>query len=503
MSTVAEFDNVEHRPLSPPNVASLNTTKPVSKSVEVVPVSIWEISTGKRLAQVDALGANIIWSDLEIYSNGKIESLITGEIDGTVRIWNWNSFGYFDEKTGMAVRKSFTNKNASAEILEFNVSKSKDVQNADLTVVGYSLSRHEMTLAVAFSNSTEETSSGSLIELWSITTGQKLKNYHLQIPALPCIIGPQSHPTLSISWGLPSVILNKCLNDITVATSKTNHAESGDSSYSPISIVAGPCRLIVSKDIPITYSTAVADLLDRKVGKDMFYKCTASLQSPSNAKVMMVAFGDILYWICEEPFSIHDNFIPHEKDITNTTAPVTKVFSSEEQINSRQAVGNNSLSNSVQKDDTSALFLKSGRRRSSLKQQQQPNSNAEGPAQKIAFKVVGVEDDDPNNTKMEPTVRNSDFCLYRIIKTPPAESVISIHHLTNQKGINAVAAATDSGTVIVYDLNIPSSFQRGTLVQEIKLESPVLAIWHAGTPLLGMVVQQMDDENHGPMSDDN
>ncbi|KAI8849580.1 hypothetical protein BC829DRAFT_391132 [Chytridium lagenaria] len=97
---------------------------------------------------------------------------------------------------------------------------------------------------------------------------------------------------------------------------------------------------------------------------------------------------------------------------------------------------------------------------------------------------------EPNATSVEPTpIGLSTSPSHPSLLEAQRESVIGLYHLKSKKA-DAALAATDAGTITVYDLTLPPQWS-GINVKEIREDCSVVAVWHARTPLLGMQVVEV------------
>jgi WD40 repeat protein len=274
---------------------SLGAPRKAAPTTQSSPVSIWEIETGRRIGLIDVNG-EVIWCDVEYAESGKIETIVTGERNGSVKIWKFNAFGEYDA----IFKPPITNKHAPVEMMEFNV-----IEEGDPSVIlGYALNQHNHVLAVSILKPSEPLDDvddqeedvppfTTGVELWSLDSAQRLDYSDIELQSLPRLIGlHHAKLSLPLTWGSPS---RNLLHFIECPTPLTDL---------PCALVVGVERFNVYPDVPVTASTAVLDTIDAYAGPDALKRCTASCQSSFDSKVIIVAIEDTIYWISEELFPI-------------------------------------------------------------------------------------------------------------------------------------------------------------------------------------------------------
>ncbi|KAJ3125262.1 hypothetical protein HK100_010899 [Physocladia obscura] len=159
--------------------------------------------------------------------------------------------------------------------------------------VGYSLNPETQILAVAKSNSSigsmlNLSVQSTIIELWNYLTGEKIVMMDREITSLPSIIGPVSHPLLSLSWSTCSEFLEK-LFALPISNQSPPHV-----------LIAGIDRLIVSLDQPILNDERTNSVIKTYVGENAAIRCTAAFQSSFDYRVQLIGICNTVYWIFED-----------------------------------------------------------------------------------------------------------------------------------------------------------------------------------------------------------
>ncbi|KAJ3209721.1 hypothetical protein HDU67_005979 [Dinochytrium kinnereticum] len=528
------------------------------RPVETTLVSLYDVGSARQICSFTTRG-DIIWCDFERDTDGSIRAIVTGDRSGTVRFWCVGP--HLNGEDGLIRGLENTLLDVQVEVFEMKV---VDGPTTDL-VVGYSLNRANSTLAVALTfdpidvknlpegaNIDSQTTTGliTMVDFWDFDTGQKIDHLSTSVDALPCIIGSQANPLLSLSWSLPS-------EDITRFHSV--HFDNNVVSQ-PSALGIGPTRLFIRTDMDTQTSLPVTKIIEHCVGSDAAARCTASCQSRHDPRVILVAFGDVICWICEERFPVVK--IPQE--IEGGGSGEKKERGSKVERDSRS-----------EKGEAGQVGVEKERRKSEKNEETvQANENIKtladvvpnggmevalnevamvdgadaientgigriaGDAEIAITKAeiidgavkeettiqIGLPTELTQNFIIEPTpngedVANpdpitlppsanplslleaqspTDYCRIRRIVSPHGESVIGLHHLKGKK-VDAVLAATDAGTLTVYDLTLPAQWSGIEFVntQEIQEDCTVVAIWHARTPLLGMQVVEVESIGHG------
>ncbi|KAJ3099697.1 hypothetical protein HDU97_002866 [Phlyctochytrium planicorne] len=289
------------------------------RPVETTAVTMYDVATAKQVCSFSTRG-EIIWCDFERNPDGSIRAIITGDRSGTVRFWWIGPVLRFED--GSLKQREYSSTDIQVEVFDMKVMES--AMSNDL-VVGYSLNHATMTLAVAYTfdpsdfkklpdniSMENQTTTGlvTMIDFWDFDTNRKLDSLSISVDALPCILSPSSNPLLSLTWSLPSDDIARfygvqfeALSDNPVAALMMGQQNS------PSALGVGPMRLYMrpADDLDgknTQWSTPVKSIIEQYVGSDAAAKCTSSCQSKYDPKILILGFGDLIFWICEERFPV-------------------------------------------------------------------------------------------------------------------------------------------------------------------------------------------------------
>ncbi|KAI8612086.1 hypothetical protein BC830DRAFT_1231475 [Chytriomyces sp. MP71] len=271
---------------------------PDIRPTEVVDITLWEAETGRKLATIP-ICAEIIWCDFESNHQGE-QTMVTGERNGTVKIWDW-----------LLNSDMSTKRQTDVAYAEFSV-----CNDTKKLVSGYSLNMDGSLLAVALSNaafneqgSQEEADPFSTsIELWNFKTTEKLlEQSKIFVASLPSVRGPLSVPLLGLTWSYPAAILSP------------HFPKRPGSKNLPACLAVGAERLLASADHAPIKCTNLTAFIRSKLGVDALARCTASRQSPFDPSILLFAMDDSVYWTQEGAL------LPTDYDDVNDTTEDSRV----------------------------------------------------------------------------------------------------------------------------------------------------------------------------------
>ncbi|KAJ3103613.1 hypothetical protein HDU96_009201, partial [Phlyctochytrium bullatum] len=480
----AAAESAPDRSAKTDDVVHMSTYELATKPVATTLLSLYDVATARLICSFVTRG-DVIWCDFDYNQDGSIRAIITGDRSGLLRFW--------------CVGRLISLKNGSLDLPEKTVNdvpietfETRLADGVGDNVVGYSLNRTTSMLAMTVTvdpsdvkssslkiSTVNQTSTGLLtyVEFWDFDTFAKVDHLTVSVDALPCILGGSPNPLLSLSWGIPSEEISRL--------SSAKFSAINMSPFPPCSLVVGPSRLFVRTDVDTQRSLPITSVVDDMIGPDAAARCTASAQSV-DPHVVLLGFGDLVLWICEERFPV----VRADAGDLNTIAAMGWP---------RQSLGAADTSKPENVIDVKSEVEVA--KQSSPEEPLEQNTAAppEGPLDvnpesvPIVHVPIQTHNTPDSPAEHEPAPTNpsslltaqspSDYCRVRRLRSVPGESAIALHHLKSGP-VDAVLVATDAGTVAVYDLNTLSS-AHPTVGQEDD-EFPVLAIWHARTPLLGM-----------------
>ncbi|KAJ3239689.1 NACHT domain- and WD repeat-containing protein 1 [Chytriomyces hyalinus] len=269
-------------------------TLPETRATPDTEITVWNVEMGHRLIKIP-IRADILWCDFESSSQG-VQTLLTGERNGIIRIWDW------------LIIAAAADSSPSNEIsyVELNVREAGD----EKVVVGYALHPTSAILAVASSvgisaaekgflrSSTSGSRGGATaastttVELWNFKTAERLKNIEIHLSALPSSAFGAS-PLMGMSWSQQSDTLFDMFPSDGPLRNRSIPAN--------LVIGNGAEKLVIAADRNPVSCIVMHDFLQEKLGAEALQsQCTASHQSHFDPRVLILGMGDVVYWILHE-----------------------------------------------------------------------------------------------------------------------------------------------------------------------------------------------------------
>jgi hypothetical protein len=264
-----------------------------------------------------------------------------------------------------------------------------------------------------------------------------------------------------MSWSLPNESLLK-------------YTETPISKFDSISIpshlVVGWSRTIISNGYPSIKSKIIEATLEMIVGSNSYDKVTCSFQSPYDAHIMFVAVCNTIIWLCEESYPILDNMPDTESPLPSRQGSILESRTLRNSVIHQAEINSKEIK-------TQIPHYYNHNNENETSEYNQNNNRLSAVQESITV--------NPNKKSALLT----DHCRVRVMYAPEGEIIISMQHIKSST-VNALIAATEKGTVILFDLKIPRSYELGSWQSTKWISEPcnILSIWHARAPILGMSV---------------
>ncbi|KAI8616929.1 hypothetical protein BC830DRAFT_1167428 [Chytriomyces sp. MP71] len=402
-------------------------------------LTIWDAETGTRIMR-SLYSGKLVWCNFEMIGD-VTTAFITADANGLIKLWNWNAIGTLKDDVFYR-NMMFAGSNMKVETLCFSVAGFESSQ-----IIGYSSQPQSGLLAVLMMEESK-----NIVQFWNLETGERFKSFDCVVTSAPYLNLTKSSLTMPLSWGIPADSLFRFCRlkkSIEKYTSR------------PACFVAGVDRFHISADFEPSKSESVRSTLEKLWGKEIYHEFTASCQSLHDESIMIVAKGAEMVWISEEMYPIRPisdanpaiDALKEESDVEPDVGPHKSNYRRESH---RTSIG--------------------GRRESHRAIHGRGSLSVSALAEDTALEL--------NNTTL-------DYCRIRRIKCDAGETIIALHHVKSYT-VDCIVACTSNGTVLVYDIKIPSQYvSKMHAVKEIEEPAKLIGIWHARTPLSGMTVRMV------------